>query len=248
MAGYLHVHAFWGAVDIDLGSGAYTPADRVSLGPSAAPTVGIGVRRAQFVIDPTPPGSFADDVRTMHFDFLNITGGSPDDTWTSGDYTTMDTHALNLWGAMSTYITTAYHLREVRWYRIGPGVNPPNPPEHVVTVGAAGTSSSDELLPQAALSLTFKTADRKRWGRTYVPGLTTAILDTHGVAKTASVDALGAALDTIMAATIGDDFHPVVYSKTTQAANYMEKLQIDNLLDVIRSRRWRNATHKYLTP
>lgn len=248
MSGYLHFHAWWGGVDLDLGSGAYDSSARVNIGTTAAPGVGIGVRRAQLVIDPTPPGSFSDDVRAMHFDFLNITGGSPDDSWTSGDFTTMDTHVLNLWGAMSTYITTSYTLREVRWYRIGPGVNPPNPPEHVVTVGAAGTSSSDELPPQNALSLTFRTADRKRWGRTYMPGLTTAILDTHGIALAASVDALGAAIDTIFAATIGDDFHPVVYSPTTQAANYMEKLQIDNLTDVIRSRRWRNATHKYDTP
>jgi hypothetical protein len=245
--GYFHLHAWWGGVDIDAGSGAYDSSARVHLGTNAV-APGIGVRRYSLVFVPTPPGSFTDDVRLMHFDFLNLTGGAPDDTWTDTDYANVFNGMEGWFAAIKSYVSDQYTLREMRVYRIGPGITPPNPPAKVYPVGIAGTSSSTELSPQSALSLTLKTAERKRWGRTYLPGLTSALLTTHGVASSSAVDAIGGALDTSFSALISDDFHPVVYSPTTQAANMVEQVQVDNLIDVIRSRRWRNATHKYISP
>jgi hypothetical protein len=118
----------------------------------------------------------------------------------------------------------------------------------VFAVTNMGSSSSAELPPQDALSITFKTAARKQWGRTYVPGLTTTVLGGFGLADSSKVDTVGTATDAMIAAAAAHDFHLVVYSPTMAAANTVESVQVDNVLDVIRSRRWRNATHKYVTP
>jgi hypothetical protein len=245
---YVSLHMFWGALDLDAGSGAYTPSERVSGGPSAVEGEGIGVRRVLLKITPPAPGGFTDDVRVMHFDFLNLTGGAPDDTWTDTDYAQAETAVENWFGAVQSCLSTTYTFHEARWYRIGPGVNPPNPAQKVFAVTNVGSSSSAELPPQCALSITLKTAARKQWGRTYLPGLTTAMLGGFGLADSTKVNLVGAATDALIAEANTHDLHLVVYSPTKQAANTVESVQVDNVIDVIRSRRWRNATHKYVTP
>lgn len=245
---YVKLHMFWGAVDLDAGSGAYASGERVSGGVTAVEGVGIGVRRYSLRITPPAPGGFTDDVRVMHFDFLNLTGGAPDDTWTDTDYDTVEGHVEDWFGAVQSLLSTTYTFHESRVYRIGPGVNPPNPAVKVYSVTNVGTSSSAELPPQDAMSITLKTSARKQWGRTYLPGLTTAILGGYGLADSDKCDTLGGATDDMIAAAADDDFHLVVYSPTKQAANTVQSVQVDNIIDVIRSRRWRNATHRYQTP
>jgi hypothetical protein len=246
---YTRLRLFWGAVDLTAGSGTYTSGERVSAGASAVEGVGIGLRRAHLEFTQTPPGTIADDVRVMHFDFVNLTGGSPDDTWTDGDYSTLDGHINDWWTAIKPDLTTELTFSGKRFYRVGPGIVPPNPAEKVITgPGTAGGSSTGALPPQDALSITLKTADRKRWGRTYLPGLPAGHLAAHGVADGTILSDVGAATDALIAAAAADDFVMVVYSPTTSGAHTVESIQVDNIVDVIRSRRWRNATAKYTTP
>jgi hypothetical protein len=74
------------------------------------------------------------------------------------------------------------------------------------------------------------------------------MLGGFGLADSTKVNMVGAATDALIAEAAGHDLHLVVYSPTKQAANTVESVQVDNVIDVIRSRRWRNATHKYVTP
>lgn len=246
---YARLRLFWGAVDLTAGSGTYTSAQRVSGGASAAPGVGIGVRRATMEFTQTPPGSVADDVRLIHFDFLNLTGGVPDDTWTSTDFSTLTGHLSDFWTAIKPDLSTTLTAGVIRFYRIGPGIVPPNPAEFVTgAIGTSGGSAGAPLPPQDALSITLKTADRKRWGRTYLPGLVATHLGSHGEADGTIISDVGTATDALIAAAAADDFVMVVYSPTTEGAHTVESVQVDNLVDVIRSRRWRNATSKYVTP
>src|SRR5262245_37033127 len=158
---YTRFKFFWGLVEHETGSNPYTSAQKASLGASAVAPSGIGVRRAQLVFTRTPPGAFAEDVAVMHFDFLNITSGSADDTWTTGDYTTLETNITAFWTAVKSFCTTEITLKEIRWYRIGSGVVPPNPPQRITAIGAPGLSSGAPLPPQCACSISFHVAPRR---------------------------------------------------------------------------------------
>lgn len=239
---------FWGAFDVSYSTPEYTGASIVSGGASAAAGSGVGVRRAVLVFTRTPPGAFTDDVAECHFDFLNITSGVPDDTWTTADFTTLE-------GLLSTWFTgfygmvsTLHTFSEVRWYRVGTGVVGANPAVRVTPNLTAGTSSASMLSPQTAVSITMKTARRKQWGRTYLPGFTTASLGADGVISTTAVNQVAVATDGLITAAQGSDFYGGVLSDVAGSFFATEQVQVDNLYDVIRRRRWRNATYKKILP
>lgn len=245
---YFHLRMFWGAFDTTYITPEYTGSSIVSGGPNATAGSGVGVRRAVLTYTRTPPGSFSDDNADIHYDFLNLTGGTPDDTWTTGDYTTMETHITDWWTATKNLYTSRVALHQIRWYRVGNGIVPPNPAERVTTVDVAGTNSADELPPQTACAVTFRTARRKQWGRTYMPGLTTGWLGTGGVIAASVVDTVCTRANDLFAASIADDFHPVVLSGVAGSAFTIEQVQVDDIADVIRRRRWKTPTHRKILP
>lgn len=249
MAGtYFHLRMFWGAFDTTYSTPEYSGSALVSGGPSAVAGSGVGVRRAVIDFSQTAPGTVVDDKRQIHWDFLNLTGGAPDDTWTSGDYSTLET-ILEAWlTGIQAYITQEGTWTAIKWYRVGTGVVPPNPAERTTVISSQGTGASLTMPPQTALSITLKTARRKNWGRTYLPGVTSVGLGGRGAITASVVDTIGAASNTMVNAAIAADFHPGVLSKVAGSFFTLEQLQIDDVWDVIRSRRWKNATHKYDAP
>lgn len=243
---YFHLRMFWGAFDTTYVTPSYTGGALVSGGSSAAAGSGVGVRRCVLEFSRTPPGAFTDDVCNMHFDFINFTGGTPDDTWTSGDYTTMNGHVYDWWTAVKNLVSNKYVLEQFRWYRVGTGVVPPNPPENVNAVGTGGggtgTSSGQTLPPQLACSLTLKTAARKQWGRTYVPGITDSHITGSGTFDSTLVNQHANALDALVTDSQSDDFAMGVLSGVAGSFFLVEQVQVDDIADVIRRRRWRNPT------
>lgn len=245
---YFHARAFWGAFDVSYSTPGYSGAALVSAGASAAPGSGAGVRRAQLRFSRTPPSTFDDDVAEMHFDFMNITGGTPDDTWTDTDFTDLEGYLSTWFGAVAGRMHTSHHLEEVRWYRIGTGVTPPNPAERITAFGAGGTSSSPMLPPQMAASITIKTGTRKQWGRTYFPGLTDNSHTSSGQLGTGTVDDLCNATDALAVSAKTKEFYLGVLSGVAGSFFTAEQIQVDDVADVIRSRRWRNSTYKKILP
>lgn len=241
---YFHMRAFWGAFDVSYGIPAYSGSALVSAGSSAAAGSGVGVRRAQLRFIRTAPGTFTDDVAEMHFDFMNITGGTPDDTWTTTDYTDLETLISAWFTAVAGRMHTSHTFQEVRWYRVGTGVHPPNPAERVTPMGAGGTASGTMLPPQIAASITLKTSARKQWGRTYFPGLASASIIGNGAIGTGTVDDLAGATDTLAAGAASKQFYMGVLSGVAGSFFAAEVIQVDDVYDVIRSRRWRNATYR----
>jgi hypothetical protein len=192
----------------------------------------------------TAPGTFTDDVAEMHFDFMNITGGSPDDTWTTTDFTDLETLIFAWFTAVEGRMHTSHVFQEIRWYRVGTGVSPPNPAERVTLSGAGGTASSVMLPPQIAVSITLKTSARKQWGRTYFPGATTSSVTGNGQLGTGIVDDLANATDALAAGAATKQFYLGVLSGVAGSFFAAETIQVDDVADVIRSRRWRNATYR----
>lgn len=203
----------------------------------------------QIVFTRTAPGTYAEDVAVMHFDFLNMTAGAPDDTWTAGDYTAIEGHLTTWWNTLKTAVGTYTTLKELRWYRLGAGVTPPNPPTKVTPIGTAGSNGSPENAPQLACSISLHTGPRRNWGRTYLPGLTTFnVAATGGLVKTTQVDIIANATHTLLTAAAAADFYMVVYSKTRQELLGVEQIAVDNIWDIIRRRRWEHPTYKKTLP
>lgn len=246
---YNRTRLFWGAFDMTTlvaSTPGYTPTQIVTGGPSAQVGSGVGVRRVSIIIDRT--GVMAgSDAAMIHFDFLNYTGGSPDDTWTPGDYTTLEA-LINTWmTAVASLIPIGNKFTTLIWHRVGTGVPKPNPAERILTLatpinGAGGSSQP----PQSATSITFRTGVRKSWGRTYLPwGLS---YGATGVLAGATVDSVASLTNTLVTNAAASDFQLVVVSKPLASALAVESVECDNVGDVIRRRRWKRSTYKKILP
>lgn len=210
---------------------------------------GIGVRRAQLVFSRGPSGaSLSEDVAVCHFDFLNMTSGDPDDTWIAADFNALE-GALTTWHAdLRTFLHTSLVFDQIRWYRIGPNISPPNPPVKILEMNVAGGSAAAMLPPQVAISITLKHPVRRCWGRTYLPGATTTALGSNGRIDATQTANVATRTNTLFAAADAAGFVPVVYSKTRAKAFAIEAIQVDDTFDVIRRRRWDKPSLREVRP
>lgn len=186
----------------------------------------------------------------MHFDFLNTTGGTPDDTWTSGDYTTMEGHLEDFFDTVKVVWHPGFKLTDFNWYRVGSGITPPNPAERMAHLASpiVGTGSTALMPPQVASTITFRTASRRSWGRTYLPLGGAALTSSAVMLDSTVVDLLAGAADTLVTDAASDDFALVVVSATKQAALNVEQVEVDDNVDIIRRRRWKSSTYRKILP
>lgn len=243
---YSRIKFFWGALDvIHSDESPYTPAQTKPLGANALPP-GIGVRRAQFVFTRQTLAP-AQDAMTTHLDFLNLTAGSPDDTWNDADFTDLETLLITMWNNLKGFMHTSVTLDQIRWYREGPEVLPPNPAIRITDTNIVGTNSSS-MPPQVAATVTLKTVPRRQWGRLYLPFYGISVLSTTGRFTTTSVQTVANEFDAFFLAAQGLEKPPVIFSKVRGKAYTVETLQVDDVPDVMRSRRFNEATLKVIKP
>src|SRR3982751_523264 len=192
------------------------------------------VRRS--VLQWTRP-SILEDVVQTHFDWVNYTDGQPDDTWTGADFDIAETNLQVFWGNIKEHFPEELVLSQIRWYRKGPGATPPEPAVRVLELSVPGTSNGPLLPQQVACTLSMRTGLRKRWGRSYLPAMTTPQLGTAGHWDQPVVDDIGQNLSTLIGNMAGSDFMAAVYSPTMQRAYAVEHIQVDSIPDIIRRRR-----------
>lgn len=222
-----------------------------------------------------PSGGTTEDRDMCTFHFLNITDGAPDATWTNTDYTTVETAFDALWTGMKVWHPTWMTLAAYKWFKSGPawepeGDMPYNPVERTTLRSVAGTSGASSMLPpQCAATVTERTAIQKRWGRFYwpapMPGSGVSVIDANGRIATAG-STFGLDLSTrsvtFYNACRAAELIPVVWSRARSAytspagnsipahaatAYSVDMLQVDNLWDVLRSRRYDGPTVRLQT-
>jgi hypothetical protein len=242
-----HVSFLWGAFEVDAAE-AQTPAylaatDYATLGADAA--AGTAVRRATLVIDRTA-ATPSDDDMTMHFDFVNITGGAADDTWITADFTTLEARLSTWFLAVKPYVPTYARFSRVLWHRVGPGIAKPNPAVRILDIASPQSGTSGPTLPpQCASSITLRTGLRRHWGRTYLPF--TAPLTTDTRVSSAQRVAITGATVALLNGAYSDDFHPVVVSTTRNRAFGVEAVEVDDVVDIVRRRRFKHVVSKTIT-
>jgi len=230
------------------------------------------LRKAQVRMSRAPSGGTVEDVAVNTYHFIKTSAGSPA-AWVDGtDLPALETLLNSFWGSIKGKYRSFVHLDQYRWYADGPAFYElneggtayvpigDNPALRVTEVDVAGTQAgANALPPQCAMTVTEKCSSRKNWGRWYLPAPTAVEVSTEGrIDSTALSDILTAAV-TLYNGARAANYVPVVWSiqkperpkkpsgtLPAQVATAFEvtSLQMDNLFDVIRSRRWGAATVK----
>jgi hypothetical protein len=224
----------------------------------------VELRRAQLIWTPQGAGNIGEDVRVSTFDFLNITDGEPDTSWTAADFINAETRLVNFWNAIKARYTQGIKLEQIRWYAIGPNIVHSGPPRRVLPLNLPGTAAANEsqLPPQVALTMTERTEAPRSWGRVYLPAPSQA-QNADGRAAASLIAAVANAAVPLYTEFGTEEIVPVVWSPAKDVrgtakggtlpaqpprALTVSKIQVDNVWDVIRSRRFREGIAKEVRP
>lgn len=229
------------------------------------------LRKLQFRMSRAPSGGVEDvDVNTFHF--IKASGGTPA-AWVDGtDLPALEGFVTTYWAAIKGFFPSFMHADQYRWYKDGPAfyelngdgtayvpIGAGNPAVRVTEVDVAGTGSPPNLPPQDALTITERTSSRKHWGRWYLPAPDASRVTTEGRATSGTVSSLLGSAVSFYNSCRAAGYVPVVFSiqkpvrpkkpsgtlpAEPAVAYEVLSLQMDDIYDVIRSRRWANAVVK----
>jgi hypothetical protein len=195
-----------------------------------------------------------EDSRIATFHLAKISGGNVVDTWVAGDFTTLNTAFNAFWTTMKPFYVANTVLDRIKVYKDGPAIEPPQVPVYDADLNVPGTGTGDPLPPQVAISVTEKAGSKLNWGRFYMPAPYVGATDPYGRIDSSLSTSLANAVDTLYETLKTAALHPVVYraalperqkvSGATLPARSatawdVTDIQIDDVFDVIRSRRFK---------
>lgn len=230
------------------------------------------LRKLQWRLSRAPSTSPLEDVDVCTFHFIKATGGTPG-TWVDGtDLPALETKVSAYWTAIKSNFPTFTVSDQFRWYHDGPAYyhlnsegthfvpNGDNPAIRVTEVNDPGTGTGAALPPQVAMSITEVVSSRRHWGRWYLPaGAQPSVLNTDGRIVSSAVTSQLSAAVSFYNSCRSSGYVPVVFSIEKPAresasggtlpaapavAYEVLSLQMDDLFDVIRSRRYDLALNK----
>jgi hypothetical protein len=228
------------------------------------------LRRLVVRFQRTPSGGVAEDLDAITFHLAKITGGAIDAAWTAANYAACEARVDTWWATVKTEYVSTTRLFEYRWYKDGPvfapadrADGPPNPAERITARSVVGTrADAQQCPPQVAMTITENVSVGKRRGRFYLPAPGITSLDADGRIAIAFRDVYLSFSVAMYNGWRADGFKPVVFSRgrsshldshggtiPTHAATAYEvvSLQMDNLFDVMRSRRYSLPTNRSVT-
>jgi hypothetical protein len=223
------------------------------------------VRKLQIVFAFATGSPTGDDVRVITFHHLRLSGGAPSDAWGSTDFEAVEAAFDAFWTTMKPWHRLNLSLAQYRWYKDGPAIEPPQEPVRVIDRAVTGTAADSAypggIPPQVAITVSEKTATRRHWGRFYWPQpaycksgalLANVTFTSGGRFASAILTDLANASDTFYEACLTAAVPVVVYSKAKPEregatgtlpaqgalAITVDNLQVDDVPDVMRSRRF----------
>jgi hypothetical protein len=189
-----------------------------------------------------PSGQPPEDgiTNTVHF-------GLPGDGWGGSEMS-------DVWSAITSNYTTGYRsyispgveLIEGRFYSYDVLAPSPMTLDGVSTASIVGSGTADdELPPQDAITVTWRTSSRRHWGRIYLGGFVSAANDDGRVA-TALVDAIAGTWNDIVTAWQALDVEPIVFNRSTLNGLSITAVECDDVWDIQRRRRYAQSTHRVI--
>jgi len=148
--------------------------------------------------------------------------------------------------SLSEYISTTYSVHQFRHYVVPGSAGPFGAPflvNNPTTLVGAGTSEA--LPPQVSMTVTMRTAIRRRWGRIYIPGLVQTTLDKGRINATV-VDNIAAGFkDLVEELRSSGAVGPVIWHRQSWTPQTITEISADNVWDVQRRRRLQEKSHLY---
>lgn len=217
------------------------------------------LRKWQIEFSRSSGNVLGDDVAVITFHVLKLVAGNPDATWVTADFNAVQNALLSWWAAIKEWFPNETILDRIKVYKAGPEIEKGGAPVWDDTAPTVpGTSTAEAMPPQVALSVTERAGEKLHWGRFYLPAPATG--GTQGSSTTGNgrpstlfltdvADATDALYEACKAASV-----PIVVYRaplperqkkdgTTLPARdgsawTVDTIQIDDVFDVIRSRRW----------
>lgn len=202
----------------------------------------------------TTPTGTREDIAMCTMHITKNAGGGARARGITSELSALETLLDTFWGSIAAQMTNQYTLSEYRWFNVAAGdpLSTHGYPLHggpVRTTGKALTGSITLLRNPDQLSptITFKTASRKHWGRIYLPGITQGMYEgTYGRLSNSGTDILALAARTLgnsLAGHTNGIYELGVWSPRGLAWLDTLSIQVDNVPDVIRRRRAKQASY-----
>jgi hypothetical protein len=217
----------------------------------------------------TPSAGGAEDVDVCTWTFLRLDDSDvPTNDWSDPThYSAIESAFDTCWTGLKGAFNPNTKLSQYRWSKDGPAwrvsPTPYNPAVRVTDRSVVGSAAGGALMapPQVATTVTEKTSRRDAWGRFYFPAPTTAKFGADGRIDSTYVATLLSTWVTFYNTCRAARLVPVVYAPALPVRDRhrngvvvgsmparddvvyeVDTLQVDDLFDIIRSRRWRNPT------
>lgn len=205
---------------------------------------GPGVDLVQVIFDRSVV-SPNEDVAVVTMHCRGVVSGLPD-SLNPMDDTNRDNFAgkLDTWfNAIKTYFDSAYVLTAYKFYALpATSTDPMGSPAKTYARSLQGASSSGNMPTQAATSVTFITDKRRTWGRFYLPGIRNTNLSGFRW-NSAMCDAICTATKALTSRS-ATGACLTVWSRAEWTHHDPQYVQVDNVPDVIRSRRLSTTTYR----
>lgn len=220
------------------------------------------LRKLHLNFSRSPAGS-TEDLAVATFHFAKIASDEATNAWVAADYAAIEARFATAWTALKPSWYNNVALTQYRWYRTGPAFPISGPPVRITTVNTPGTDSSyGSLPPQVSPNVSEHTRLRKHWGRFYLPAPSWNVNAASGRLNTTFRTLMSTTWTALYNGCRTDGYIPVVYSKAKPArktkagltlppqparAYAVEVLDVDDVWDVIRSRRYGAPTARSTT-
>lgn len=167
------------------------------------------------------------------------------DFWSSAGRAAVEGYFDTWVTAVKVFFPTYVTVDAYKWYALDASGRTQGAPSRVTdkNIAGTGTGSSVDNMPQMAMSVTEKSTSRRRWGRFYLPtGKMT--LTTSGRFSATQIDIVADATEILYNAIKANTTDsPAVKRVVTKVRldgsyEYVTSIQIDDIVDVIRRRRW----------
>lgn len=147
--------------------------------------------------------------------------------------------------AVKVFFPTYVTVDQYRWYALDASGRTQGAPLRVTdkNIVGTGTGSTVDMPPQVAMTVTEKSTSRRRWGRFYLP-VGKMTLTTSGRFSATQIDIVADAAEILYNAINTDagegarQLNVVTKVRLDGTYELVNQIQIDDLVDVQRRRRW----------
>jgi hypothetical protein len=194
----------------------------------------------------TTPSGTREDLATCTLAVAKDPGGLLWSTLVSADKATVEGYLDTWWASQKGHVVNQFSLVEYRWHDWRLTDDALGPADRVTSRAVAGTAGATVRIPdQCAMTLTFKTASRKHWGRIYLPGIFFSDLDpAMGRWAATPVGLIAGIYHTMLASLHSASMDVVVASRKYRGLLEVTELQVDDIVDIQRRRRAKQASFR----